>query len=61
MQKGRMEGMNTSTDEMRQKLEEIVKKLDVISADSCWAYTQEYWMGLIDGARLLIKKVRDEL
>ena len=46
---------------MNKLLDEILEKLDLAINDESWSYTQEYWMGILDSAKILIKKVKDDL
>lgn len=51
----------TETQEMKTKLDRVINELSVLSDDNYWAYTKEYWRGLLDGALVLLKKVQEEL
>lgn len=47
--------------EMMTKLEKLIDDMENLKADSYWAYTKEYWMGLLEASIILIKKIKEDL
>jgi len=46
---------------MMKKLDKLIEDIETLKDDNYWAYTKEYWMGLLDASLQLVKKIRTEL
>lgn len=47
--------------EIIKKLNTIIQELEELKDDAYWAYTKEYWMGLLDSSLIMLKKIEDEI
>lgn len=51
----------TEHNDMMKKLDKLIEDIETLKDDNYWAYTKEYWMGLLDASLQLVKKIRTEL
>ena len=47
--------------EIMKKLNTIIQELEELKDDDYWAYTKEYWMGLLDSSLIMLKKIENEI
>jgi len=54
-------GKGMDEKEIVSKVESVIKELEALDKEDYWGYTNEYWLGLLNGSKLLLEKIVKDL